>query len=120
MPCGDGTGPMGQGPGTGRQAGNCVAEGVPGYVDPAFRRGSGRGCGRGRWQGAGFGRGGGRGWRHRGEKACRLGSDAGPAADELTPEQEVEMLKQRAEHLKNVDENIRERIQELETAQKEA
>jgi hypothetical protein len=60
MPFGDGTGPVGQGPKTGRGAGYCAGNGMPGYANPVPRRGfRGRG-GRGR----GFaGRGGRRGWR---------------------------------------------------------
>ena len=42
MPQGDGTGPAGQGPMTGRGMGSCV-----GYDISGFRRGMGRGLGRG-------------------------------------------------------------------------
>jgi len=34
MPLGDGTGPMGMGPMTGRAAGYCAGFGVPGYMNP--------------------------------------------------------------------------------------
>ncbi len=34
MPWGDGTGPMGMGPMTGRGAGFCAGYGVPGYMNP--------------------------------------------------------------------------------------
>jgi len=34
MPAGDGTGPMGLGPRTGRAAGYCAGYGVPGYLNP--------------------------------------------------------------------------------------
>ncbi|NLY71368.1 MAG: DUF5320 domain-containing protein [Clostridiales bacterium] len=48
MPRGDGTGPFGLGPMTGRGAGYCAGYGVPGYANPiGFRRGFGRGFGRG-------------------------------------------------------------------------
>jgi len=59
MPWGDGTGPSGMGPMTGRGAGFCAGFPVPGYTNPLPRGGFGRGWGRG------FGRGGGRGfgWR---------------------------------------------------------
>jgi hypothetical protein len=67
MPRGDGTGPMGMGPMTGRGAGYCAGFDAPGYANPgpgmAYGRGFGRGPGRG-W-GRGFrGRGPGRwaGW----------------------------------------------------------
>ena len=38
MPFGDGTGPAGLGPMTGRSAGFCAGFGVPGYVNPAVGR----------------------------------------------------------------------------------
>lgn len=51
MPGGDHTGPLGQGPRTGRAAGYCAGYDMPGYMNPI--------PGRGYW-----GRGRGRGWRH--------------------------------------------------------
>jgi len=53
MPRGDGTGPMGQGPMTGRGLGYCAGSPNPGFMNPgpSFGRGLGRGWGRG------FGRG---------------------------------------------------------------
>lgn len=64
MPRGDGTGPMGMGPMTGRAAGYCAGFGAPGYVNPGPGWGYGRGRGFGRGFGPGFGRGFGRraGW----------------------------------------------------------
>ena len=74
MPLGDGTGPLGFGPMTGRAAGYCAGYPVPGYLNPipgGGRFGVGRGGlpwggGRGRFFGRGFGfgrgRGRGRGW----------------------------------------------------------
>lgn len=66
MPWGDGTGPLGMGPMTGRAAGYCAGYGVPGYLNPWGGRWFGPfGVGRGGipW-GGGRGRawGGGRGW----------------------------------------------------------
>ena len=58
MPGGDGTGPMGRGPMTGRAAGFCAEQSTPGSTTPGygqgFGRGRGRGIGRGYW---GHGRG---------------------------------------------------------------
>jgi len=49
MPRGDGTGPNGQGPMTGRGMGYCAGFEVPGFMNPVgFRRGFGRGMGFGR------------------------------------------------------------------------
>jgi hypothetical protein len=51
MPWGDGTGPAGMGPVTGRGAGYCVGAPVPGWMNPW----GGRFGGRGRWGGRGRG-----------------------------------------------------------------
>jgi len=59
MPGGDGTGPMGMGPMTGRAAGFCAGYPVPGTMNPI----AGRGFGFGRGRGFGFGRGLGLGFR---------------------------------------------------------
>ncbi|HDD64660.1 MAG TPA: hypothetical protein ENF61_00920 [Firmicutes bacterium] len=57
MPWGDGTGPLGLGPMTGRAAGFCAGFPVPGFMNPwGLRPGFG-------WWGRGFGFG--RGWRWR-------------------------------------------------------
>ena len=45
MPRGDGTGPMGMGPMTGRGMGYCAGFGNPGYAAGGFGRGMGRGRG---------------------------------------------------------------------------
>ncbi len=58
MPGGDGSGPQGLGPMTGRAAGFCAGYGVAGYANPWPRGGWGGRGGRGRgWRawGAGFG-----------------------------------------------------------------
>ncbi len=55
MPLGDGTGPNGMGPMTGRGAGYCAGYQVPGYMNNAVPgRGFGRGFGRGRGYGRRF------------------------------------------------------------------
>ncbi|MHA1343713.1 MAG: DUF5320 domain-containing protein [Promethearchaeota archaeon] len=56
MPRGDGTGPAGLGPMTGRGLGYCA-----GYSTPGYMKGPGLGWGRG-WWGRGRGLGWGRGW----------------------------------------------------------
>ncbi|MBU4201775.1 MAG: DUF5320 domain-containing protein [Candidatus Altiarchaeales archaeon] len=48
MPAGNGTGPRGEGPMTGRRAGYCSGYPAPGYANPAPRIGLGRGFGRDR------------------------------------------------------------------------
>ncbi len=117
MPRGDGTGPMGMGPMTGRAAGYCAGYDVPGYMNPTFGRfGFGRG-----W----FGRGGGRGWRHwyyatgfpGWARAQYYNPPFGPAWGNVppptSPQEEAEVLKEQAEILKQQLEQIDKRIEEL-------
>ena len=53
MPGGDGTGPIGRGPMTGRALGTCAGYPNPGYYNPGYGQGYGRGrsrgIGRGLW-----------------------------------------------------------------------
>jgi len=67
MPFGDGTGPRGMGPMTGRGAGYCTGFARPRFAGPTFGRGwfgfnRGFGLGAGRGRGRGIGRGISRGW----------------------------------------------------------
>ena len=122
MPAGDGTGPVGAGPMTGRGAGYCAGYGVPGYANQV-RGGRGGGFG----GGFGGGRGsGGRGWRNRfyatGIPFSRLGfqqrSDFNAPYD-APVESELGMLKNRAESMKREMELINSRITELESLSSE-
>ncbi|MGC9396733.1 MAG: DUF5320 domain-containing protein [Anaerolineae bacterium] len=115
MPAGDGTGPMGQGPMTGRGAGYCAGYDAPGYavgapgwgLGMAFRGGWGRGC-----RGWGFGRG----WGY-GPPGPAWGPPptwtAPPHPAALTPEQEIEALRSQAQWLQEQLDAIRQRIAEL-------
>ena len=117
MPGGDRTGPMGMGPMTGRAAGLCAGNSVPGFMSP--------GPGRGIW---GRGRGGGWGRRNwfsatglTGGRRFAAGYPAygsGPYDPALAPEmskaQELTMLKNQAEHLKNSLDELGQRIRDLE------
>lgn len=125
MPRGDGTGPMGMGPMTGRAAGFCAGYGMPGYMNPVPRRGFGMGFGSGRGgRGGGFGGGGGRGWRNMyyatgmtGWQRATMGSPAVgsgfAAAPASTREQQIEVLRGQAELLGGQLEAIQKRIEEL-------
>jgi hypothetical protein len=121
MPAGDGTGPSGMGPMTGRGAGYCAGYGTPGYANQMPGRGFGRGWGRGG--------GGRRGWRNmyyatglpgwaRYGYAPAWGAPPaaayGPYGAPPTPEQETEFLKSQAEMLKEELDAISQRIAELE------
>lgn len=117
MPRGDGTGPMGMGPMTGRAAGFCAGYNMPGYMNPALGRGLG--MGRGGW-GRGFG-GGGRGWRHWFYATglpgwARFGNYPG-YAPQITPEQERMALQAQAEAMQSEMDAIRKRLAELEAGE---
>ncbi len=112
MPGGDGTGPMGMGPMTGRAAGFCAGYGMPGFSSPV--------PGRGFW-----GRGGGRGHRNwfyatgltgwqRAAYGYPVPGGALPSTPPVAQEQEVEALKGQAAYLKDTLDNINIRIAELE------
>ena len=119
MPRGDGTGPMGFGPMTGRAAGTCAGYAAPGYMNPVG--GQGYGFGRGRGFGRGWGRGFGRGFApvgYGGGYASASGVapyGVNPGA-QWTRQQELEMLKNQAEGTKATLEEIQKRIEELEAA----
>ncbi len=119
MPAGDRTGPMGQGPMTGRGAGYCSGFGAPGYANPMPGRGfGGWGRGYGGWGGRGFGRGRGWRWQHWsydpewGPPPWTY--EYGPYTAPPTPAQEVEYLRTQAEWLKEQLDAITARIEELE------
>ncbi len=123
MPRGDGTGPAGMGPMTGRAAGFCAGNGMPGYTNPIPGRGFGMGFGRGRGFGGGGGRGWGRGWAQAGvpygtpyaampSAAAPYGT---PYAAAPTKKQELDMLQGQAEQFETALGDVRKRLQELET-----
>jgi len=113
MPRGDGTGPMGMGPMTGRAAGYCAGYGVPGYANPGFGRGMGMAWGRG----GGFGMG--MAWRRgRGRGFGFAPSFARPYTAPMplappTRDQELDMLRSQADWLKEQMDAISQRIGEL-------
>jgi len=128
MPRGDGTGPAGLGPMTGRAAGYCAGYPVPGYMNPI--------PGRGLW-GWGRGRGAGRGWRNwfyatglTGWQRAATGWPAfgyvvppvvpyaAPSAPAMSVEQQLDVLKGQAEYFEDALEGIRKRIAELEAREK--
>ena len=117
MPAGDRTGPMGQGPMTGRALGFCAGFDSPGYV-----KGVGGGIGRG----YGPGRGMGRGLRFRGGRGYgfRWGQNLGQPYAEFPPfpwhqaisrDDEIKMLKARIKSLDHMKKDIENRLGELES-----
>jgi len=120
MPGGDGTGPAGMGPMTGRAAGYCVGYAMPGSVNPVGGRG---------FMGRGRGGGGGRGWRNQfyatgltGWQRAAMGAPAiggaapveAPYAPNMSSGQQLEALKGQAEYFADALHGIRKRIEELE------
>ncbi|MFH1418172.1 MAG: DUF5320 domain-containing protein [Planctomycetota bacterium] len=116
MPAGDGTGPMGAGPMTGRGAGYCGGLQVPGYMNSMPGRGFG--MGRGRGQGRGWGRGRGRrcGWYPLGAPGVQRPYRQPSHCDAPSGEQESQALRSQAEHLEGTLDEIKRRIAELESA----
>lgn len=126
MPGGDGTGPAGMGPMTGRAAGFCAGYPTAGSANPAFGRGRGfRGGGWGRrnwfyatglpgWSRAarGMPAWGGYGGYYGGYSAPAYGGGFPAAAG---PEQEQQALKQQAEYLQQSLDDINKRIEQLES-----
>lgn len=115
MPGGDRTGPLGQGPLTGRGAGFCRGADVPGFANAGYGRGFG------------FGRGGGRGWRHQYYATglpgwARGGHGYQPQPGVWQPlstartnaRDELKMLRSEARSCEETLQNINERIEELE------
>jgi len=105
MPGGDGTGPVGMGPMTGRGAGYCAGYPTPGYMSPIG--------GRGFW---GRGRGGGRG-RRNWFYATGLPFWARMAQGVFgapSTEQEREALRQQSQQLQESLDAINRRIEDLE------
>ncbi len=118
MPRGNGTGPMGFGPMTGRGAGYCAGFAAPGYMNQAGGRGCGfgrGGAGFGRGAGAGFGRGGGFG---RGAGMFAYGANPHAAAwAGVTAEQEQAALKGQLANLEQLSADLRQRLNDLENTE---
>ncbi|MBU1062297.1 MAG: DUF5320 domain-containing protein [Candidatus Omnitrophica bacterium] len=117
MPGGDGTGPMGMGPMTGRAAGYCTGYSMPGYANPIPGRGWGFGFGRGRGWGRGFGRGFGRRWAVYPYAYGAPSYPAYPYGSELTAKEEADMLKDQAKAMEEEIKAINDRISALEKSQ---
>ncbi|MFP4366355.1 MAG: DUF5320 domain-containing protein [Bacteroidales bacterium] len=107
MPSGDHTGPVGQGPMTGRSSGFCSGNEGPGYLK-GFRAGMGRGgsFGRGRGHGRGRGKNFGGGFAGFFSGFTRRHS--------MSREDEINMLKSQSEFMKRSQQDIEKRLGELE------
>ena len=107
MPGGDGTGPAGMGPMTGRAAGYCAGYPTGGYMSPVGGRGY---WGWGRGRGGGWGR---RNWYHAtGLPFWARGPQGYVGA--MNPDQERESLRQQSQYLQDSLDAIHRRIEDLE------
>jgi len=111
MPAGNGRGPMGLGPMTGRGLGYCSGGVAPGYGNLAARRGYGMSQGRGL-------RGGWRYWQGGGAGRMNWGGYV-PYAQGASPELERQSLKSQADMLQSELQRIQQRLADLE-AEKES
>ncbi|OPY86894.1 MAG: hypothetical protein A4E73_03819 [Syntrophaceae bacterium PtaU1.Bin231] len=117
MPRGDGTGPAGMGPMTGRAKGYCAGYPAPGFVNPGW---GGRFWGRGR--------GGGFGWRNRFFATGLTGWQreaagwpawggvppyAGTFVPAMSREEQIDALKEQAKYFEDALSEIRKRMDEL-------
>ena len=123
MPFGDGTGPAGLGPMTGRAAGYCAGYPVPGYMNPIPGRGYfGRGFGGGGWGRRNlFYATGLTGWQRASLGYPALGGYpyGAPMPPTITKEQELEALRNQAGYFEKTLGEIQKRIEELEAQPKE-
>ena len=108
MPRGDGTGPFGNGPRSGRGQGFCAGSNRAGIASAGQGRGMGRGLG------LGGGRNG-RRMQHRNQFIAAQASDFFGADASMS---EIELLRQQAESLTSASAEIQARIAALEAAAK--
>jgi hypothetical protein len=105
MPRGDGSGPAGMGPMTGRAAGYCAGYNMPGYMNPYGGR-----------MGAGFGRGRGRGGGYfPSPSVWAQPYGAYPYAPTYSEAQEKEALQNQVKFFEDQIGELQKRIEELES-----
>jgi hypothetical protein len=109
MPRGDGTGPRGLGPMTGRAAGYCAGYPVAGLMNPYVGRPG---------LGFGYGRGFRSGYAYPIPYVPSVYGGVGFYQPPAEPKQEMEMLAGEAKYLKEQLEEINKRITELEKSEK--
>ena len=110
MPHGDGTGPLGLGPGTGWGAGYCAGYSYPGYFRSRFYMGRGAGHRNRYW----FDRS--PGWPM--ARWYGFNPYPGPDAGPMSEEEELTFLRREAEDLERALGDVRTTIQEMEKKRK--
>ena len=124
MPRGDGTGPAGMGPMTGRAAGYCAGYPVPGFMNPGPRMGMGWGRGYAA-PGYGFGVGWGRGYAAPGYgfgmgmgrgmgrgRGMGVGMAPPQSTPQLSKDEELKILSEQSQKMKKDLEMMQKRIDE--------
>jgi len=116
MPRGNSTGPMGQGSMTGKGLGFCNGNDTPGFF-----KGDGGCMGRGFGRGRGLGKGNGigRGFNMGRNFAGSLGGFTGNFPSAISEDDEIKVLKLRAEALNKTQQEIEKRVKELENMRKQ-
>ncbi len=109
MARGDGRGPNGMGPRTGRGLGYCNGYDTPGFANPINQFGGGRGFGYGRGNGYGRGYGRGYGWGYANSAVPYVPVNNAP----LNPETEKTYLENGLKDLKAQMEIIEKRLKDL-------
>jgi len=124
MPRGNGTGPMGMGPRTGRAAGYCAGYSVPGYANPmpgigAFGGGAGgaRGSGGGRGHRNWYYATGLTGWSPARPPYAAPNAPYPTPFSQIPPEEETKVIRNQIEMMEQDIKAARERLGELETKQ---
>lgn len=110
MPAGDGTGPMGAGPMSGRAMGYCAGYDMPGFAQPMPGRGMGMGFG--------WGRGRGRGRRNRFAARGMAAPMEAPPAPDVQAAPNLEGLKARMDHMEKLLNDIRQQLAQYDSADK--
>ena len=113
MPQGDQTGPEGRGPRTGRGLGFCNGYPVPGFMNPSFGRGFGRGIRRDFYWIYRRGMGRGFGWRRRAFAPITPVEQVIPIQQEPTKEQEKQLLQQELKEIEAETKDIETEKQEI-------
>ncbi len=111
MPGGNGTGPQGMGPMTGRAMGYCTGNSMPGYTNSGVGY---NGCGFGRGRGRGMGGGAGRGFRNQFFATGLPGWARFGGAGAAGPVDEKQLLSNQADALRSQLDGIQNRLTQLE------
>lgn len=115
MPRGNGNGPMGEGPMTGRGMGYCAGNSMPGFSYGGGMRMRGRGCGNGRSMGFGVGIRARRSFYQAPQMATQVASQMGAKEQDAYLAQRESLLKEELERVRQARTTIKNDSTEEET-----